>query len=167
MRYSLLWQNPTLWHLCITLFLSQVTTGPTFDAFGAIGVRGFEMWNNMKFSPLELLNAETPTRLDLAPLVLWMDGCYSPLHTMGAIYCVNFSATSLFVISHQPLICSYGWIRTVDTIILPTCLILSLKGTSSVHCAWALLVQPADLDIPMPKTSNVAKRWQDTLALKR
>jgi hypothetical protein len=25
-----------------------------------------------------------------------------------------------------------------------------------MHCSWALLVQPADLDIPMPKTSNVA-----------
>jgi hypothetical protein len=160
MRHSLLWQNLTLWHLCITLFLSQVTAVPTFDAFGAIGVRGFEKWNNMKFSPLELLNSETPTRLDLAPRILWMDGCNSSLHTMGAIYYVNFGATSLFTISRQLLICSYGWIRTVDAIILPTRLILSPKMTSSVRCAWVLLVQPADLDISMPKTSNVANMTQ-------
>jgi hypothetical protein len=64
--------------------------------------------------------------------------------------------TFLFAISRQPLICSYGWIQTIDTIILPARLILSPKRTSSIRCAWALLVQPADLDIPMPKTSNVA-----------
>jgi hypothetical protein len=43
---------------------------------------------------------------------------FFPAYNMGAIYCVNFSATSLFAISHQPLICSHGWIQTVDTIIL-------------------------------------------------
>jgi hypothetical protein len=164
--YSFLWKNSTLWHLCITLFLSQVTAGPTLGTFGAIGVRGFEMWNNMKLSPLELLNAETPTRLDLAPRILWMGIFYSPLHTMGTIYCVNFGANSLFAIYCQPLIFSYGWIQIVDTIILPARLILSPKRTFSVRCAWALLVQPADLDIPMPKTRIVANtcnkdsRWK-------
>jgi hypothetical protein len=74
---------------------------------------------------------------------------------MGTIYCVNFDAISLFAISRQPLICSYGWIQTVDTIILPARLILSPKRTFSVCCAWALLVQPADLDILMLKTRIV------------
>jgi hypothetical protein len=74
-------------------------------------------------------------------------GCH-PLHYLRC--------TFLFMISCQLLICSYGWLQIIDTIIFPTHLILSLKRTSFVHCAWVLLVQPADLDIPMPKTSNVA-----------
>jgi hypothetical protein len=159
MRYSFLWKNPMLWHLRITFFLSQVTMGPTFSAFGAFRVRGFKMWNNMKLSPLKLLKAETPTRLDLAPRILWMDDYYSPLHTMGVIYCVNFSATSLFMISRQPLIYSYGWIQTIDTIILPAHLILSLKRTFSVHRAWVLLVQPTDLDALEPKTGIFANKF--------
>jgi hypothetical protein len=48
--------------------------GPSFGAFGAIGVRGFAMLNNMKLSPHELPNAETPMRPDLAPRVLRMNG---------------------------------------------------------------------------------------------
>ena len=42
---------------------------------------------------------------------------------VGAIHCAILGATSLPTISHQPLIYSYGWIRTIDTIILPARLI--------------------------------------------
>jgi hypothetical protein len=134
--------------------------GPTFGRFRCFGVRGFEMYNDMKPSPFELATAEKPTRLDLVPRVLWMDDCCSSLHTIWArSICAILGATLLSAISRQPLICSYGWIRTVNTIILPARLILSPKRTSSMRCAWALLVQPADLDIPMPKTSNVANTY--------
>jgi hypothetical protein len=50
------------------------TAGPTFYAFGAIGVRGFEMLNNMKLSSHELPNVETLTRPDIVPRVLRMNG---------------------------------------------------------------------------------------------
>jgi hypothetical protein len=132
--------------------------GPHFQRFRRYRGSGFRDVEQHETLTPRTSNVEMPTRLDLAPHVLWMDDCYSPLHTMGAIYCVNFGATSLFTISRQPLICSYGWIWTVDTIILPASLILSLKRTFSVRCAWALLVQPADLDIPMPKTRIVANK---------
>jgi hypothetical protein len=56
------------------------TAGPTLGTFGAFGVRGFEIYDNTEPSPFELAIAETPTRLDLAPRVLWMDGCYPSLH---------------------------------------------------------------------------------------
>jgi hypothetical protein len=43
----------------LRLFLD--TVGPTLSAFGAFGVRGFKMQNDMKLSPFELPNSETPT----------------------------------------------------------------------------------------------------------
>jgi len=93
------------------------------------------------------------------PRVLWDELLSSiPAHVLGAIHCTILGATSLSVISRQPLIYSYGWITTIDTIIFPTRLILSPNMTSSMRCAWVLLVQPTDLDIPMQKTSNVANR---------
>jgi hypothetical protein len=131
--------------------------GPAFGCFRHFGVQGFEMCNDMKPSPFELATAEKPMRLDLAPRVLWVDDCCSSLHTIWArSICAILGATLLSAISCQPLIFSYGWIRTVNTIIFPARLILSPKRTSSMRCAWVLLVQPADLDILMPKTSNVA-----------
>jgi hypothetical protein len=91
----------------LRLFLD--TAGPTLSAFGAFGVRGFEMQNDMKLSPFELPNAETPTRLDLAPRVLWMDDLpSSPAYPMGAIQCANLGAPPLAAISRQPSICSLG-----------------------------------------------------------
>jgi hypothetical protein len=50
------------------------TAGPTFYAFDAIGVRGFEMLNNMKLSPHEFPNAERTTQPELVPRVLRMNG---------------------------------------------------------------------------------------------
>jgi hypothetical protein len=38
----------------------------------------------MEPSPFELPIAEMPTRVDLAPRVLWMDDCYLSLHTIWA-----------------------------------------------------------------------------------
>jgi hypothetical protein len=133
--------------------------GPAFGHFRRFMVRGFEMYNDIKTSPFELATAEKPTRLDLAPRVPWMDDCYSSLYTIWArSVCANLGATLLSAISRQPLIYSCGWIRTVDTIIFPARLILSPNKTSSMRCAWALLMQPADLDALRPKTRNVANR---------
>jgi hypothetical protein len=67
----------------LRLFLDNV--GPTLSAFDAFEVRGFEMQNDMKLSPFELSNAETPTRLDLVPCILWMDDCHPLLHTQCAL----------------------------------------------------------------------------------
>jgi hypothetical protein len=58
--------------------------GPAFGHFWCFEVRGFEMYNDIKPSPFELATAEKPTRLDLTPHVLWMDGYYSSLHTIWA-----------------------------------------------------------------------------------
>jgi hypothetical protein len=60
--------------------------GPSFGAFGAVGVRGFAIFKDVKPSPHELPNAETPTRPDLAPRVLRDERLSSiPEHAMGAI----------------------------------------------------------------------------------
>jgi len=50
------------------------TAGPTFCAFDAIRVRGFTIFKDIKPSPLELPIVETPTRPDIAPRVLRMNG---------------------------------------------------------------------------------------------
>jgi hypothetical protein len=132
------------------------TMGPFL---GAIGTSGFGalrcrvIWN---FHPL---NSRLPkSRHD------WILHHASFGWTAAILPCTQYGLdplrylrrTFLFAISRQPLICSYGWVQTIDTIILPARLILSPKRTSYVRCAWALLVQPVDLDILMPKTSNVA-----------
>jgi hypothetical protein len=81
-----------------------------------------------------------------------------PTHDVGAIHCAILDASSLSATSRQPLIYSYGWIRTADTIILPACLILSSNRNSSMRYAWALLVQPVDLNTLVPQTRNVTNR---------
>jgi hypothetical protein len=48
--------------------------GPSFGAFDVVGVRGFAMFKDIEPSPYELLNAETSTRLDLAPRIRRMNG---------------------------------------------------------------------------------------------
>jgi hypothetical protein len=132
-------------------------TGPSF---GVVGVRGFAMFKDIKPSPFALVTAEKPTRLDLTQHVPRMDGCYSSRHTIWApSIAPNLGATLPPAISRRPLICSYGRIRTVDTIILPARLILSPKRTSSMRCAWALLMQPTDLNTLVPRTRNVTNRY--------
>jgi len=46
---------------------------------------------------------------------------------------------------------------------MPARLLLSPNRTSSMCCAWALLVQPAGLCIPMSKTRNVANTEDETV----
>jgi hypothetical protein len=53
------------------LRLLHDTAGPTLGTFGAFGVRGFEMYNDMEPSPFELPNAKMSLQLDLTPRVLW------------------------------------------------------------------------------------------------
>jgi len=133
--------------------------GPNFRPSQYFRVQGFEMYNDIKPSPFELATTEKTTWPDLVPRVLWIEWLSSiPAHDVGAIHYAILGATSLSVISRQPLIYLYGWIKTVDTIILPARLILILNMTSSMHYDWVLLVQPANLDIPMPKTINFANR---------
>jgi hypothetical protein len=67
--------------------------GPSFGAFGAVGVRGFAMFKDIKPSPYELPNAETPTRPDLVPFGMKLSSI--PEHAMGAIHCTNLGATLL------------------------------------------------------------------------
>jgi hypothetical protein len=75
---------------------------------------------------------------------------------------IDFLKTFSAILDAIRLICNCPSIAALALSLkneMPARLILSPKRTSFVCCAWALLVQPADPDIPMSKTRNVANTF--------
>jgi hypothetical protein len=79
--------------------------GPSFGAFGIVGVWGFTMFKDIKPSPFAFAITEKTTQPDLVPRALWGERLSSIFeHAMGTIHCDNLSATLLIMISHSLLI---------------------------------------------------------------